>query len=198
MSDQPKRLEQQLLFIVEIDKLKQILRRTTIMGGSRCENSAEHSWHLAVMALTLAEYAPGPIDALHVLKLLLVHDLVEIDAGDTFCYDAEAAVSKAEREQAAAARIFGLLPDDQGRALQALWEEFEASASAEACFANALDRLQPMLHNFHNDGGTWRAHGITRDAVLGRMAPIEAGAPALWPYVLGVIEASCAAGYILQ
>jgi putative hydrolases of HD superfamily len=197
MSDQPNRLEQQLQFIIEIDKLKQIVRQTALVGGSRRENSAEHSWHLAVMALTLAEYACHGVDLPHVVKLLLVHDLVEIDAGDTFCYDVQASGSKAERELAAAERIFGLLPEDQGRALRALWDEFEASATPEARFANALDRLQPLLHNLHNGGGTWRAHGITRDAVLRRMAPIETGTPELWPYVLRVIEESCAAGHIL-
>src|SRR5262245_24167576 len=190
------RLEQQLKFIVEIDKLKQIERQTSIMGGSRRENSAEHSWHLAMMALTLAEYAGAGVDLVRVMRMLLVHDLVEIDAGDTFCYDPEANLSKAAREQAAAARIFGMLPADQGRELHALWEEFEAGETAEARFANALDRLQPLLHNYHNQGGTWRAHGITRDAVLRRMAPIQEGAPMLWPYVLTVVEASCAAGYI--
>lgn len=196
MDDRAQRLDQQLGFIIEIDKLKQVLRQTTIMGGERRENSAEHSWHLGVMALTLAEYAGGAIDILHVVRMLLVHDLVEIDAGDTFCYDAQANLSKAAREQAAAARIFGLLPAGQGEELYALWEEFEAGVTAEARFANALDRLQPLLHNYHNQGGTWRAHGITRDAVLRRMAPIQEGAPTLWAYVLTIVEASCAAGYI--
>jgi putative hydrolases of HD superfamily len=191
-----QRLDQQLQFVIEIDKLKQVLRQTAILGGERRENSAEHSWHLGVMALTLAEYAGEAVDILRVVRMLLVHDLVEIDAGDTFCYDAQANLSKAAREQAAAARIFGLLPADQGRELHALWEEFEAGETAEAHFANALDRLQPLLHNYHNQGGTWRAHGITRDAVLRRMAPIQEGAPMLWPYVLTVVEASCVAGYI--
>jgi 5'-deoxynucleotidase YfbR-like HD superfamily hydrolase len=198
MFDLNPRLEQQIRFIVEIDALKQVLRQTAIMGGARRENSAEHSWHLAVMALTLAEHAGGAADILRVLKMLLVHDIVEIDAGDTFCYDAQANLSKAQREQAAATRIFGLLPAEQGRDLRALWEEFEDSATPEARFANALDRLEPLLHNYHNQGGTWRAHGITRDAVLRRMAPIEAGAPALWPFVQQVIAAACAAGYIVE
>ena len=191
-----QRLDQQFEFVIEIDKLKQVLRQTAIMGGERRENSAEHSWHLGVMALTLAEYAGDAVEILRVVRMLLVHDLVEIDAGDTFCYDAQANLSKAAREQAAAARIFGLLPADQGRELHALWEEFEAGETAEARFANALDRLQPLLHNYHNQGGTWRAHGITRDAVLRRMAPIQEGAPRLWPYVMQIVEASCVAGYI--
>ena len=198
MYNPPARLEQQLAFVAEIDKLKQILRQTQLMDGSRRENSAEHSWHLALMALTLAEYADAPIDIARVVRLVLIHDLVEIDAGDTFCYDAQANLSKAEREQAAAARIFGLLPEAQGRALHELWDEFEAGATADARFANALDRLEPLLQNFRNEGGTWRAHGITRAAVLRRMEPIKTGAPALWPYVLHVIEACCAAGYIAE
>ena len=196
MEDTTQRLSQQLGFIIEIDKLKQVLRQTSILGGERRENSAEHSWHLGVMALMLAEYAGDAIDISRVVRMLLIHDMVEIDAGDTFCYDAQANLSKAAREQAGAARIFGLLPAEQGRELHALWEEFEAGETAEARFANALDRLQPLLHNYHTQGGTWRAHGITRDAVLRRMAPIQEGAPRLWPYVLTVVEDSCAAGYI--
>src|SRR5687768_12351814 len=197
MFDLHPRLGQQLQFIIEIDTLKQVLRQTMIMGGSRRENSAEHSWHLATMALALAEHAGEPVDILRVLKMLLIHDIVEIDAGDTFCYDAQANLSKAEREQTAAVRIFGLLPSEQGNELHALWEEFEASATPEARFANALDRLEPLLHNYHNQGGTWRAHGISRAAVLRRMAPIEVGMPALWPFVQQVIDASCVAGYVV-
>ena len=198
MGNQVPQLDQQLEFIIEIDKLKQVLRQTAILGGERRENSAEHSWHLGIMALTLAEYAGDAIDLLRVVRMLLIHDLVEIDAGDTFCYDAQANLSKAAREQAAADRIFGLLPAGQGRELHALWEEFEAGETAEARFANALDRLQPLLHNYHNQGGTWRAHGISRAAVLRRMAPIEIGMPALWPFVQQLIDASCAAGYVLE
>jgi putative hydrolase of HD superfamily len=197
MDDTAQRLDRQLGFIIEIDKLKQVLRQTAILGGERRENSAEHSWHIAVMALTLAEYAGDAIDILRVVRMLLIHDLVEIDAGDTFCYDAQANLSKAAREQAAADRIFGLLPSGQGQDLYLLWQEFEAGETAEARFANALDRLQPLLHNYHNQGGTWRAHGITRDMVLRRMAPVQEGAPKLWPYVLEIVEASCTAGYIL-
>jgi len=198
MADQPARLEQQLAFVVEIDKLKQMLRQTELIDGSRRENSAEHSWHLALMALTLAEHAGAPVDLAHVVRLVLVHDLVEIDAGDTFCYDAQANLSKAEREQAAAARVFGLLPEEQGRALRALWDEFEAGETAEARFANALDRLEPLLQNFRTEGGTWRAHELPLVAVLRRMEPIRTGAPPLWPYVLRVVEDSCAAGYIAE
>ena len=198
MAARSNRLERQIAFVVEADKLKQILRQTRLMDGSRRENSAEHSWHLALMALTLAEHAGAPVDLAHVVRLVLIHDLVEIDAGDTFCYDAQANLSKAEREQAAAARVFGLLPEEQGRALRELWDEFEAGETAEARFANALDRLEPLLQNFRTEGGTWRTHGITRAAVLRRMEPIRTGAPPLWPYVLRVVEDSCAAGYIVE
>jgi putative hydrolase of HD superfamily len=197
MDDRSRRLERQIDFIVEIDKLKQILRQTLVMDGARRENSAEHSWHLATMALTLAEYADGSVDLARVVRLLLVHDIVEVDAGDTFAFDAQGALTKAAREQAAADRIFGLLPADQAGELRALWEEFEAGTTADARFANALDRFEPLLCNAHTQGGTWRIHGISRDAVLRRMDPIRTGAPALWPYVLRVIDEACAAGYIV-
>ena len=191
-----QRLAKQLTFITEIDRLKQVLRQTTLLDASRRENSAEHSWHLAVMASVLLEYAPPETDLTRVLEMLLLHDIVEIDAGDTFAYDAAANLDKAEREQAAAARIFGLLPSDIETRLRGLWEEFEDGATSEARFANALDRLQPFLHNYYTQGGTWQAHGITRAQVLERMRPIERGLPALWPYVLERIDEACKLGYI--
>src|SRR5690606_13001631 len=141
------RLQAQLAFLLEIDRLKRILRRTSLVGGDRRENSAEHSWHLAVMAMILAEHANEPVDALHVLKMLLVHDIVEIDAGDTFAYDVQANQDKEAREQAAAERIFGLLPADQRDEIRAMWEEFDARVTPEARFANAMDRLMPALQN---------------------------------------------------
>ncbi len=190
-------LAQQIQFIVEIDKLKQVLRQTLLTDESRQENSAEHSWHLAMMAIVLAEYAPdSDVDVLHVIKMLLVHDLVEIDAGDTFCYDLQGYQNKAVREAQAATRLFGLLPEEQGAELRALWEEFEAQETAAARFAAALDRLQPLLHNQQTRGGTWRIHGITYDQVLRRVHPIEAGAPTLWPFVQQVLEECIAAGYL--
>jgi putative hydrolase of HD superfamily len=191
------RLAQQLQFIVEIDKLKRVLRQTLLTDASRQENSAEHSWHLAIMAILLAEYAPSEdLDLLRVIKMLLIHDLVEIDAGDTFCYDIQSNLDKAEREIQAADRIFGLLPPEQGDELRSLWEEFEAQATPAAQFAAALDRLQPLLHNQHTQGGTWRIHGIVRDQVLQRMRPVEQGVPALWPVVEQIIEDCVAAGYL--
>jgi len=194
---QISRLTQQIQFIIEIDKLKQILRQTLLMDGSRQENSAEHSWHLALMAIVLAEYAPAPaVDVLHVIKMLLVHDLVEIDAGDTFCYDVQGNQDKAMRETLAAQRLFGLLPEEQGAELRALWEEFEAQETRAAQFAAALDRLQPLLHNQQTEGGTWRIHDITHDKVLRRLHPIEAGAPALWPFVQQILKECIAVGYL--
>jgi putative hydrolase of HD superfamily len=192
-----QRLEQQLRFITELDQLKQVLRQTSLIDGSRRENSAEHSWHLALMAIVLLEYAPAGTDLTRVLKMLVLHDVVEIEAGDTFCYDAQANLDKAAREQAAATHIFGLLPGDLSVQLREVWEEFEAGATSEARFANALDRLQPLLHNYHTRGGTWRAHNISRDQVLGRMRSIEHGAPSLWPYVLHLIDEACELGFIV-
>ncbi len=192
----PQRLAQQLTFITEIDRLKQVLRQTTLLDTSRRENSAEHSWHLAVMASVLLEYAPPETNLTRVLEMLLLHDIVEIDAGDTFCYDVTANLNKAEREQAAAKCIFGLLPDNLNTRLSGAWHEFEAGMTVEARFANALDRLQPFLHNYYTQGGTWQAYGITKAQVLERMHPIEQGAPALWPYVLERIDEACELGYI--
>jgi putative hydrolases of HD superfamily len=189
-------LDQHLQFIVEIDKLKLVLRQTLLIDGSRRENSAEHSWHLALMALTLHAYAAEPVDLPRVIQMLLVHDVVEIDAGDTFTYDPQANLGKLDREQAAAQRIFGLLPTAQATEMRAAWEEFEACATPEARFANAIDRLEPLLQNYHNAGGTWRKHGVTEAQVLRRMAPIERALPQLWPFVLRVVAESRAAGYI--
>jgi putative hydrolases of HD superfamily len=191
------RLAQQIQFIIEIDKLKQVLRQTTLTDKSRQENSAEHSWHLAMMALVLAEYAPPETDILHAVKLLLVHDLVEIYAGDTFCYNVLGNQDKAERELQAANRLYGLLPDEQGMQLRALWEEFEAQKTPAALFATALDRLQPLLHNQQTEGGTWRLHRITLDQVLQQVAPIQNGAPSLWPFVQQVLSECVHTGILM-
>ncbi|MHB1222810.1 MAG: HD domain-containing protein [Gemmatimonadaceae bacterium] len=188
------RLAQQLAFVTDIDRLKGVLRRTPLRDDSRLENSAEHSWHLAMMAVVLAEHAGPGVDVGRVIRMVLVHDLVEIDAGDTFAYDDAANVGREAREQAAAERLFGLLPDDQGAALRTLWDEFEERRTPDARLATALDRLQPLLNNDRPGGGSWRANGITRAQVLARMQPIEEGLPALWPTVLEVVERHCAAG----
>ena len=190
------RLSQQIQFILEIDKLKGILRQTLLTDRSRQENSAEHSWHLAIMAVLLAEYAPGTVDIERVLKMLLIHDLVEIDAGDTFCYDQTGNQDKATRELQAADRLFGLLPSDQRDAFRALWEEFEARETLEAQFANALDRLQPFLHNWQTQGGTWQLHGIQLHQVQQRMAAVKTGAPDLWPLVEQILEDCVRSGFL--
>jgi len=196
-------LSQQIQFIVEIDKLKNILRQNLITDASRRENSAEHSWHLAMMAIVLKDYAPVDVDLLRVMKMLLVHDLVEIDAGDTFCYDVQGNQDKASRELVAADRLFGLLPPEQGAELRAVWEEVEAQATSSAQFAAALDRscgchnrLQPFLQNQQTQGGTWRIHSITPQQILQRMAPIKTFTPELWGLIEEGLEEAIAAGYI--
>jgi putative hydrolases of HD superfamily len=192
-----KRLEQQIRFVREVDKLKTIARQTLITDASRQENDAEHSWHLALMALVLGEYATdGAIDMLHVIRMVLVHDLVEIDAGDTYCYDSKGYADKAERETAAAERIFNLLPPDQASEFRALWDEFEAGQSAEARFANALDRLQPLMHNVFTDGRMWKKHGIRKSQVVERNQKINAGAPDLWTYARNLIDTAVDRGQL--
>lgn len=191
------RLLKQVAFLRQIDQLKTVTRRTAVGDRSRLENSAEHSWHIATMAITLAEHAPDGTDIDLVVRMLLVHDIVEIDAGDTFAYDPAGHDDKTARERAAADRLFGLLPDDTGAGLRALWEEFEAGESATARYANALDRFSGLLQNTANgDGGTWRAHGVSREAVLRRMEPIRIGLPALWPVVMDAIDEATTAGHL--
>lgn len=148
------------------------------------------------MAVLLTEYAPTEVNLLHVIKMLLIHDLVEIDAGDTFCYDVQGNENKAERERQAATRLFGLLPLEQATELRSLWEEFEGQHTLESQFATALDRLQPLLHNQQTSGGTWRIHGITLDKVMKRMEPIKAGAPRLWPLVQQILDECVKSGYL--
>jgi putative hydrolase of HD superfamily len=167
-----RRLVDQIGFILEVEKLKTILRRTLLLDGSRVENDAEHTWQLALMAMVLVEHSDEPVDLLRVLKMLLIHDIVEIDAGDTFAYDRVAQASQIEREIRAADRIFALLPGGQAAEFRALWDEFEAKVTPEARFANAMDRLQPLLHNFFTHGGTWRNSDVTAADVDRRMAPI--------------------------
>jgi len=196
MKRMTSRLDQQIEFVLEIDKLKTILRQTTLCDASRRENSAEHSWHLAVMANLLTEYAEQPVDVSRVTRMLLVHDIVEIDAGDTFAYDTSGYVDKAAREREAAERIFGLLPTEQGRELRVLWEEFESAETAEAKYANALDRLQPLLHNNRTGGGSWHKAGVTREKVLKRMEPVRLYLPKIWPTVQKIVDDACECGWI--
>jgi putative hydrolase of HD superfamily len=191
-----ERLGRQLAFLVEADKLKHVLRRTPLVDASRPENSAEHSWHMILTALVVSEHVPDTLDLPHAIELMAVHDLVEIDAGDTFAYDLDAQKGKAEREQTAAGRLFGMLPEDQAARFHALWEEFEAQITPEARFANAIDRLQPFLQNAYSGGGSWGQHCVTRDQVLRRMAPIETTLPDVWPIVADLIEQFCQSGVI--
>jgi len=196
---QRQRLEQQIGFIVEIDRAKQILRQNLLADGSRAENDAEHSWHLAVMALVLAKYAgDAAIDVGRVIRMLLIHDLVEIDAGDTFVYDEAANIGKKDRETTAADRLFNLLPADQATELRAMWDEFEARQTPEARFAEALDRLQPMLMNYQAGGGGWAKHGITADRVLAKNSVMADGAPALGEYAQRLVADAVARGILAE
>ena len=189
-----ERFEQQRAFILAVDKLKNVQRVSRLTDDSRAENSAEHSWHVAVMAMTLREHAPAPVDMLHVIKLLLVHDIVEIDAGDVYCYDEQGYTEKETRERNAAIRLFGMLPDDQSSEFLALWEEFEAMRTPAAVFANAIDRLQPFLLGRYRDNGDWKFRARTREQITARMAPVRAAAPELWPFVESIIEEAFTTG----
>jgi len=191
-----RRLEQQINFVMEIDKLKHIYRQNLVADGSRRENDVEHSWHLAVMAMILQEYSAQPVDLTRVMKMVLLHDLVEIDAGDTFAYDPEAGLDKEEREKAAADRLYGLLPPDQAVELRELWNEFEAGETAEAKFATCLDRMQPLLNNYHTQGGTWQTHSVSSEKVRKRMEPIGESSPVLGEYVESIIEDSILQGIL--
>ena len=189
-------LDQLLDFSLALDKLKQVERRSPLMDNSRRENSAEHSWHAAVAAMLFVGYAAEPVDGTRVAAMLLLHDVIEIEAGDTFCYDAEANQDKQERELAAAKHLFGLLPPDLGREMRGLWDEFEAAESPEARFAHAMDRFQALLQNFHSQGGTWREYGVPRSWVLKRMGAVRTGAPGLWPRVVAILDLACRRGYL--
>jgi putative hydrolase of HD superfamily len=181
------------------NKLKRIQRRTTLLDRSRQENSAEHSWHIALIVLILSEYAEADdLDLLQVIKLLLAHDLVEIDAGDTYCYDEIGGQNKKAREIKAADRIFSLLPADQADGFRSLWDEYEARKTPESRFANALDRLQPFLHNYFTRGHSWRKHGIRKKQVLARMQPVDDGSHLLWDYVSRLIDDAVAKGYLAK
>ncbi|MQA97992.1 MAG: HD domain-containing protein [Streptosporangiales bacterium] len=191
-----QRLTAQLRFVLEVDKLKRVLRRNTLVDGSRRENDAEHSWYLALMAQVLGDYAPPGVNLDHVVAMLLVHDIVEIDAGDTFIYDPAAVGDQGERERAAADRLYALLPGDQGTRLRALWDEFEARATPEARFAKSIDRLAPMLANWHTEGGTWQQYKVTLDQVLEKVAIIAEGSPALGAYAEALVRDAAARGYL--
>lgn len=193
-----ERLQKQIEFIVEVDKVKHVFRQNMLIDGSRHENDAEHSWHLALMGFLLAEYAnTDRLDVTRVMKMVLIHDLVEIDAGDTFCYDEKGALDKGERECKAADRLFNILPADQAQEFRALWEEFERMDTPEAKFAAALDRFQPLLQNYHTTGDTtWAKHKVTSAKVYQRNQHIKDGATELWEYANAVIEDCIAKGLL--
>ena len=193
-----ERLKKQLDFILEIDKAKNILRQTHLSGHGRQENDAEHSWHMAVMAILLREYANEEVDVLRVITMLLIHDLVEIDAGDTYAYDDKGNESRQERERRAAERIYGLLPEDQGAQLRALWEEFEAYESPEAKYAHMLDNFQPLLLNDSNQGGDWRAHGVKKSQIYKRNEKTEQGSREIWSYMQELIQRNIDEGNIKE
>ncbi len=194
-----ERLRQQIRFIAEVDQLKEVFRQTLVTKSRRAENDAEHSWHLCLLVLVLAEHSNvQPLDVLRVLKMLIIHDLVEIDAGDTFAYDTARMADQHEREAKAADRIFGLLPSDQGAELRALWDEFEARATPEAKFAAAVDRFQPMLLNCLTEGAAWQRHGVTSDRVVARNKHIADGAAELWEYAVEMIERAVAQGHLAR
>lgn len=189
-------LDRQFAFILEIDRLKSVLRQNSLVDASRRENSAEHSWHVALMATILAEHAGSAIDISRVVEMLLIHDLVEIDAGDTFAYDVRGAETQAQREEEAAQRIFGLLPDDQAAHLRARWDEFAASETPEARYALAIDRLMPMVHNVMTQGCAWQANHVIAAQVRRRAESITRGAPALGALANRLIDAAVQAGHL--
>ena len=191
-----KRLDKQVDFILEADKEKNILRQTHLSGHGRRENDAEHAWHMAIMIYLLKEYANEEIDVAKAMMMALIHDIVEIDAGDTYAYDAKGLESQKEREEKAAERIFGLLPEDQKAELKSLFEEFEAYESPEAKFARAMDNFQPMLLNNSNGGSDWREHGVARSQVMKRHVKTKLGSDEIWQYAEKILEENVRKGNI--
>ncbi|WP_448607104.1 HD domain-containing protein [Paenimyroides ceti] len=189
-------LLQQIAFIKEIDKLKYILRRTKLFNSDRHENDAEHSWHLAMMTLILAEHSDQPVDILKVLKMVLIHDIVEIDAGDTFIYDTVKNHTNTDEELLAAKRIFGLLPEKQAKEFIAIWEEFEEGSTNEARFAKTMDRLEPLLQNASNNGGTWTEFNVPYEKVYAKKKAIKEGSAAIWEYAENLINENVEKGIL--
>jgi putative hydrolase of HD superfamily len=194
-----ERLESQVRFILEVDKLKEVFRQTLCTQSRRAENDAEHSWHLCLAVIVLAEHANEPgLDVLRVLKMLIIHDLVEIDAGDTFAYDTARIAGQHEREARAADRIFGLLPADQCGEFRALWDEFEEKRTPEARFAAAIDRFQPVLLNCSTEGAAWKRHGVTADRVTARNSEIASGSAELWGKAAEMIRQAVKSGNLAE
>ena len=195
-SAQKKRFEAQIAFLLEMDKMKNIYRQTLVLHEDRRENDAEHAWHLAMLALVLSEYANEPVDLQRVLATVLIHDVVEIDAGDTYAYDDAGNATKAAREQKAAERLFGLLPAEQGTYLRQLWDEFEAGSTPEARFANALDRIQPLMLNYTKHGQSWQTHGTKQSQVMGRMQRVYDGSETLGDFAADLIRRAVEEGIL--
>ena len=195
-SAEQQRFREQIMFLIEMDKMKNIYRQTRVLHEDRAENDAEHAWHLAMLALVLHEYANEPVDLQKVLATVLIHDIVEIDAGDTYAYDAAGNATKAEREQKAADRLFGLLPEDQGRYMRQLWNEFEANETPEAKFANALDRVQPLMLNYCKHGESWKTHGTRREQVEQRNRLVHEGSEVLSDFVYELIRRASEEGLL--
>jgi len=193
-----ERLQKQIGFIIELDKMKSVFRQTLLIDHTRHENDAEHSWHFAMCALLLREYAAPEVNVDRAIRMALVHDLIEIYAGDTFAYDDSGNMSKEAREKAAADKLFSKLDDDQGLELRALWEEFDAMETPDSLYAAALDRLQPLINNHMTEGHTWVEHGVKKDSVLKRMAPIKTAIPPLWDFVEYVIADAIEKGYLKE
>ncbi|WP_373217145.1 HD domain-containing protein [Ruminococcus sp. 5_1_39BFAA] len=193
-----ERLKKQMDFILEVDKVKNIMRQTYLADGRRKENDAEHSWHLALMAVLLKEYAEEEVDLAKVIPMVLIHDLVEIDAGDTYAYDEVGAATKADRENKAADRIFGLLPEDQGQWLRGLWEEFEAYESPDAKFAHMLDNSQPLFLNDASDGKSWTEHQVRKSQIYKRNRKTGEGSEKVWKYMQELVEKHIRLGHVID
>lgn len=193
---QTTNLLKQISFIKEIEKVKYIQRKTKLLNSDRNENDAEHSWHLAMMTLVLAEHSNVPIDVLKVVKMVLIHDIVEIDAGDTFIYDTTKSHTNTEEERKAANRIFGMLPKEQAEEFISIWEEFESGETNEAKFAKAMDRLEPLLQNTSNDGGTWKEFDVPYDKVYEKKKVIKEGSNAIWDYAKDLLNQSVEKGIL--
>lgn len=193
-----ERLQKQMDFIVEVDKVKQIIRQTYLSDASRKEDDAEHSWHLALMAVLLSEYSNEEVDLKKVVPMVLIHDLVEIDAGDTYAYDEAGAQTKVERETKAADRIFGMLPEDQGRWFRDLWDEFEAYESADAKFAHVLDNCQPLLLNDASNGRSWAEHGVRKSQIYKRNEHTSEDSREIWKYMQKLIDKHVELGHVID
>ena len=192
------RMKQQIAFLMEIDKVKNIFRQTYLADGKRKENDAEHSWHLAIAAFLLKEYVAEDVDVMKVMIMVLIHDLAEIDAGDTYAYDAEGAKTKRAREVAAADRIFGMLPEDQGGYFRELWDEFEAYESDDAKFAHLLYNFQPLLLNHESNGKSWTEHHVKKSQIYKRNEKIEETSPEVWEWMKQIVEEHIALGHVID